>query len=197
MKNIETYIVEHREEFDTFTPPEDLWSKIDAQLGKEIKVLPLSPLRVGHTESSFTGWVRQHWKIAAIFLMVFGLGMGYQAFRQGQAVPADMAAVSPTMANTAVQYVSLIETKRAEIKNLEASDPQLYKAFEGELLALEQSYQLLRKELPASPNPEAMVQAMIDNLQKQIDLLNTQLFIIQRIKTYKKDHEKVSNNPLI
>jgi hypothetical protein len=65
--------------------------------------------------------------------------------------------------------------------------------FEAEFEKLESNYQSLRSALPESPNQEVMIAAMIDNLQQQIDLLNTQLSIIQRLKTYKKNHETQTN----
>jgi hypothetical protein len=41
---------------------------------------------------------------------------------------------------------------------------------------------VLRGTLNASPNTEQLLQAMISNLQLQIDLLNQQLTVIKKIK---------------
>ncbi|PKK36562.1 hypothetical protein BWI96_11970 [Siphonobacter sp. SORGH_AS_0500] len=88
----------------------------------------------------------------------------------------------------AFRYASLIETKRAEIKSIEGSNPQLYKEFAGEIQRLEVDYQNLRSELSQTPNQEEIVEAMIQNLQMQLDILNRQLQIIQKIS--KPSHEK-------
>jgi hypothetical protein len=46
---------------------------------------------------------------------------------------------------------------------------------------------VLRSTLNANPNTEQLLQAMISNLQMQIELLNQQLTIIQKVKQPKTD----------
>ena len=75
--------------------------------------------------------------------------------------------------------------KREELKALESADPQLYHQFDAELQALDKNYQSLKNELPQNPNPEDLLKAMVQNLSMQIDLLNQQLQIIQKIKDVK------------
>jgi hypothetical protein len=52
----------------------------------------------------------------------------------------------------------------------------------------------LKQDLPASPNQEETVKAMIQNLQIQIDLLNQQLEIIQQINQLKKEQVDDTQN---
>ena len=67
------------------------------------------------------------------------------------------------------------------------SNPALYEAFATDLERLERSYQMLKADLPENPNQETLVQAMIQNLQFQINLLNEQLRVIQRMKKQKNN----------
>jgi hypothetical protein len=46
---------------------------------------------------------------------------------------------------------------------------------------------VLRSTLNANPNTEQLLEAMISNLQMQIDLLNQQLSIIKKIKDPKSE----------
>jgi hypothetical protein len=48
----------------------------------------------------------------------------------------------------------------------------------------------LKDQLPKNPNQEELLKAMIQNLQWQIDLLNQQLNIIQKIKEAKNGKVK-------
>ena len=81
-----------------------------------------------------------------------------------------------------VQYARLVDEKQAELKAMTVSNPALYQAFATDLDRLERSYQTLKADLPENPNQETLVQAMIQNLQLQINLLNEQLRVIQRMK---------------
>ena len=98
-----------------------------------------------------------------------------------------MVAVGPTYAKEFVQYARLVDAKQAELKAMTTSNPALYEAFATDLERLERSYQMLKADLPENPNQETLVQAMIQNLQFQINLLNEQLRVIQRMKKQKNN----------
>ncbi len=79
------------------------------------------------------------------------------------------------------------------MKQLEKENPELYKQFVTDITKLDSSYNVLKRELPANPNREQLLEAMIRNLQVQMDLLNQQLQIIQQIKQSKnKDNDSNS-----
>ena len=130
-----------------------------------------------------------NWRIAASIALVVGLGwFGYRVNQNyGLTESPEVAMASPAFAKQVSQYTQLIDTKRAELRQMTESDPALYKEFAVELDQLERSYQNLKSDLPKNPNQEVVIQAMIQNLQWQIDLLNQQLDIIQRIKN-KNNH---------
>jgi hypothetical protein len=51
----------------------------------------------------------------------------------------------------------------------------------------------LKKELPVNPNREQLLEAMIENLRLQTEILNQQLSIINEIKASKNNnHERTS-----
>ena len=85
------------------------------------------------------------------------------------------------------QFSSLIEEKQSELKSLEKDNPELIKQFAGDIKKLDSTYQVLRNTLPANPNKEQLLEAMIGNLQMQIGLLNQQLQIIQQVKRPKTE----------
>ena len=91
-----------------------------------------------------------------------------------------------------------IDEKRDEIIKLTRNNPELYKDFSADLKSLETSYGNLRSNLSNAPNQEALLQAMVQNLQWQVDLLNQQINILQRINKVKNgDDKEIHHSPVI
>ena len=90
--------------------------------------------------------------------------------------------IDPQIGKMVAQFSSMIEEKQKELQSIEKDNPALYSQFSGDIKKLDSTYQVLRNTLPANPNKEQLLQAMISNLQMQIDLLNQQLNIIKKVK---------------
>jgi predicted negative regulator of RcsB-dependent stress response len=141
---------------------------------------------------------RAGWAVAATLFLAFAGILGYQMFNQQPAdhsislaekktVPSASAdslvnQIDPQYGKLVTQFTNVIEAKQTELKKLEKDDPELYKKFAGDIQKLDSAYHSLRSNLNANPNTEQLLQAMISNLQLQIDLLNQQLTIIQKVK---------------
>ena len=99
--------------------------------------------------------------------------------------------VNPGYAKEVYHFTQLIELKQNELKQIEKEHPELYSQFVKDIHKLDSSYQVLRAELSANPDPETLLEAMLQNLRLQADLLNQQLTIIKQIKQNKQtSHEK-------
>jgi len=184
---LERFVRDNREDFDTLEPDDALWGRIAGQLGSEPEpdVPPKKVTRPRH-------WSRLYfdWRIAAG--LILALGMSYLAYLNkefGVTRDPQVALNVPAYAREFTQYNQAIEEKREELIRLTSDNPELYREFSTDLDRLEKSYGNLRSELPKAPNQEALIQAMIQNLQWQIDLLNQQLTILQRIKQADRRHE--------
>jgi hypothetical protein len=187
---LEKFIQDNREEFDSEEPRPQLWKKLRSELEdekKDDKVFHLSFLR----------WT------AAAAVVVMIVGMFYYVNRQqapdsfagksgtGQVNEDPLAQIDPAYAKQVYHFTQLIELKQNELKQIEKEQPELYGQFVKDVRKLDSSYQGLRAQLPANPDPEVLLEAMIQNLRLQADLLNQQLAIIKEIKQSKKDgHEK-------
>jgi hypothetical protein len=88
--------------------------------------------------------------------------------------------------NEMVYYAKIVEIKHDELKKIQKDEPLLYKQFSGDVYKLDSVYQSLKKQLPKNPNREQLLEAMIQNLQLQMELLNRQLHIIKQINNSKK-----------
>ena len=180
---LERFVRDNREDFDSYEPSKALWKKIEVEVAKQQpagKRLNGKVVKFG----------RMRWGIAIAATLGILLTVGYGVFVYST-IPNDFAsldmppAYKSTYGKELVQFTSLVEQKREELKALESADPQLYHQFDAELQALDKNYQSLKNELPQNPNPEDLLKAMVQNLSMQIDLLNQQLQIIQKIKDVK------------
>ncbi len=180
---LERFVRDNREDFDSYEPSKALWKKIETEVAQQQpKSKPLNGKIVN------LGRVQWRMSIAAGIALILTVGYGIITYMQ---MPNDITGLSlPPAYRSAygkelVQFTSLVEQKREELKALEKEDPQLYHQFDAELQALDKNYQNLKNELPQNPNPEELLKAMVQNLNMQIDLLNQQLQIIQKIKNMK------------
>jgi hypothetical protein len=184
---LERFVRDNREAFDSFGPDEALWERIEEQLGATApQSTPVK--RLG-------GWGKAYldWRIAASILLAVGLSYVYY-FNSEYGVTRDpkVALVVPAYAREFTSYSLAIDEKRNELLRLTSHNPELYREFSADLDRLEHNYRSLRSELPKAPNQEVLVQAMIQNLQLQLELLNQQLTILQRIKEANQRHENTS-----
>ena len=205
--NLERFVRDNREAFDNKEPSDDLWLKIEAGLKKAereksgldgfdvVKEQPpnASPFLQVHKNPAQSQsrqisqtrwpWLSLDWRVAASITILLLAGCFlYMNQQYGVTHQPEVVAANPTYAREVVQYTRLIDTKRAELKQMTEDNPALYKEFATDLDRLEKSYQSLKADLPQNPNQEVLIQAMIQNLQFQINLLNEQLRVIQRIK---------------
>lgn len=202
--NLERFVRDNREAFDDAEPPMGLWSKIESGLGGPGladpdtnengdhtvggKVLPLN----GNAVRGAGGWFNLNWRVAASVAVLLLAGMFlYKNYQPGPATQPELVAAGSAYSQQVAQYTQLIDNKRAELKQMTESNPALYEQFSADLDRLEHSYQGLKAELPQNPNQEVLIQAMIQNLQLQINLLNEQLRVIQRIK---QQNQKANEN---
>jgi hypothetical protein len=197
---LEQFIRDNREAFDDEEPGRQVWTSLEKQLAapeKKGKVLAMKFLRLG---------------IAAAILVLAGVGVFYLAFdktgsapvAQGQSSGTDRAFanqnklpedIDPVYAKEVYHFTQLIELKQTELKQIEKDNPQLYKQFLNDINQLDSSYYALKNELPVNPNREQLLEAMIQNLRLQTELLNQQLSIIKQIKQSKsKTNEKNSTS---
>jgi anti-sigma-K factor RskA len=196
---LERFVRDNREDFDAAEPSLDLWARIEQQLPPvATKVIPLQP-EMGRSPSSSTPWYQARlWRVAALITVVLGVGFGtYRFVASPHNTDPEVAKVNPDQARTVFQYASLIESKRDELQQLEQENPELYQEFATEVAKLDQDYEMLKSQLSQTPNQELLVEAMITNLQRQIDLLNTQLSIIQRIKQQKSHDNRIQKDTIV
>ena len=204
---IEQFMRDHRDEFDNDEPGAPVWDNIK----QELKLPAQEEAKVVSIKKSF-GMTAIRWSAAAAILVLAGLGVYHLVNPKTPTgivdVPKNQPAkettpkeedllkdINPTYAKEVYHFTQLIELKQSELKQIEKDNPDLYKQFTTDITKLDSSYNSLKKELPTNPNREQLLEAMIQNLRLQTELLNQQLQIIQQIKKAKQaDHESNSKS---
>lgn len=184
-KNLERFVRDNREAFDQMEPSPAIWDKIGASLGDQSRPNKTRVVRMS----------RVRWAVAATLLLALAGTLGYMFFNQQseevrraqvavreEAVDPLVSQIDPQYAKLVSQFTEVIESKQSELRKIEKDDPALYQKFSGDIHKLDSAYHVLRGTLNANPNTEQLLQAMISNLQLQIDLLNQQLTVIKKIK---------------
>ncbi|HMF70288.1 MAG TPA: hypothetical protein VK616_02375 [Flavitalea sp.] len=187
-KRLEDFINENREQFDTDEPAPHVWKNIEKDLvGAEKKTFFKIP--------SFQRWVAAAAVVISIstgayFILSPKNNVADLSNNNGPDQPAAtqkdiLDQINPTYAKEVYHFTQLIELKQNELKLIEKDQPELYRQFMSDITQLDSSYNSLQKELPANPNREQLLEAMIQNLQLQTELLNQQLRVIKQIKQSK------------
>lgn len=184
-KNLERFVRDNREAFDHMEPAPMLWDKIGATVGEQTQPKDSRVVRMS----------RVRWAVAATLFLALAGTLGYMLFLKepgedrisqvaGRSEHIDplVSQIDPQYAKLVSQFTEVIETKQTELRKIEKDDPALYQQFSGDIQKLDSAYHVLRGTLNANPNTEQLLQAMISNLQLQIDLLNQQLTVIKKIK---------------
>ncbi|MBL0358736.1 MAG: hypothetical protein IPP72_18555 [Chitinophagaceae bacterium] len=193
MSRLEEFINENRDSFDDEVPSKEVWQKIELAIpGQQSVIVNSKPAKL----FNITALVR--WGIAASILLLAGTAVFFLYLKRD--LPAvntantttgttsgDIAATVPEAVPEVNQIAKLIVLKQEELKELSKEQPALYQKFTTDIHQLDSSYRHLKNQLSITPNKEMLIEAMVQNLQLQLNVLNQQLNIINQIKqTIKK-----------
>lgn len=185
---LKQFIDENRETFDTDVPQPKLWDALEQKLKGKKKASLFSFHRPIAWAASFTGLIIVS---TAIYSLVKkdNSSSGFAGPTTEPKIEI-VELLDPIQAQQITQFQEVIELKQSELKQLEKEQPALYKEFIGDINSLDSAYTMLKTKLPENPNREMLLEAMINNLQMQSDLLSRQLKIIKEIKQKSIAHEK-------
>ena len=177
---LEDFIKSHRADFDDLEPREHIWAKIQNELQSDDK------------KKDYT-WL---WKAAAVVFLCISVGLAVERtmstdFEAVAEVNQSQKSRSAELREVEGYYTQLISQKRSEIKSVIDKkglvDVELLKDMEQ----LDSMYSKLKNDLKRNQNDERLINAMIQNLQLRVEILNKQLRILERISKQEQD-EKIS-----
>jgi hypothetical protein len=114
-------------------------------------------------------------RYAAILLAFLGIG-----FWMGRSTTPSALADLEKYDVTLVTYANKVQEKKGKLETLVSNQPDLEATFENDLKDLQHEFEELRLQLASNPNRELLIQAMKQNLEWQIELLNQQTKIAEK-----------------
>jgi hypothetical protein len=195
MDKLKKYLDENREGFDNAEPSAEVWNRIEGSLDAK---------RPRH----FTIRDIYKWSAAAAiffvaitctyFIVVRKNKTSETATTTGKSTSPtvsyaeEIAGIDPAYATQAKNVYNAIVRQQDELKTLSVKQPELYGKFSRDLHTLDSSYGLLRNKVAQLPDQDVLIEAMLQNLQLQAELLSKQLSIIKELQHKKNSNEKTS-----
>lgn len=184
-QKLETFIKENKKAFEENGPSDALWQRIAHGLDEQEKLDEKEKLGASKKVTRPKGFGFYRWlNVAALLILSTAV---YLTLRSRQQVGIAVADVNPGMAKEQVHFATLIEEKKDSLEIYSHNNPELYQQFTKDLQHLDMDYEMLKKQLQNSPNREAVVQAMLENLEIRANMLSQQLQIIQQVNQYKTE----------
>jgi hypothetical protein len=188
---IEKFIAQNREAFDSEEPDAKIWASIQQRLERRKSMHMMPMYRV--------------WQVAATIVLLLGTGIGWLLYENRQ-LPNKAAAsvasadtftvtleqIAPELAEAEEFYNYQIQLKSSELNRYDLKKFGIGKDCETELKKLNQVYDELKSDFYQTGS-QRVIEAMIQNLQYQMELLNKQLEILQKIQQQTlQENEKFS-----
>lgn len=186
---LKTFIEQHRASFDTESPDDALRERIASTL---------NPPQQPNTVRLISVWIK--WSVAASLLA----GVAYLAIRMASGRMETSSMQQITEATPLIQPDPLIQRidpgsaremqrmareasqRETGLDLLKKDDPALYQRFLNDLAELDSVYNSLREMLTQTPNHQQLIEAMENNLQMRLQLLERQNRVIHDIEKNKK-----------
>ncbi|MEJ8758016.1 hypothetical protein WG947_13475 [Pontibacter sp. H259] len=194
---LKDFVSEHREDFDVYEPRPELWQEICQEISAKPVKETTKVIKFSFGDDfSFSGNMA-FMRVAAAILLLIGCGLTLWVTKQNTTEGNyTMAAVSqpaiqkiaPELAEVEAYYTSQLKDKKEELSEYDMKVLGLdeKKEIDREIARLDSSYIQLKKQLLTAPNTDKVMNAMIQNLQIRIDVLNRQLEVLQKIEKLQK-----------
>lgn len=156
---LKNYIQSHRNEFDDHSIDEvdklKLWGKISEELpAVPKKVIPL--------------WKKATFRVAAAVILLFGCMFAYFGTNQ---TDGEYDMVSEEFRQIDTHYKSLVENQIQLVKSSTNLSEAAQEEFLNYIDELDQEYLNLKKELKQGVNNQIIIEAIINNYRKKIQLM--------------------------
>lgn len=168
--NLERFIRDNKSEFDKDIQSDKMWIEIEENLKAKKNRSRMRSISV-----------------AASILLLFASSMFLFQLKNNDVSNTDEI-INQEVLDAQSQFSSLIEIKRSELNQYKNSQPELINELNKQLQDLQNNYKLLLPQLKDENKKDLIVQALIENLQLQLEVLNRSLEIVQSLKN--ENHEK-------
>ena len=173
---LEKFIKDHRAKLDYKTPRQEVWETIASEINRQPrqKVRSIKPLVI--------------WRAAAVILLLVTSILVYDRINLVSRSAQPAVVLNQELQQVESYYLAEISDRRSEVLAL-SEQLNTGNGFVQDLNSLDSLYQALKQEIPQG-NEESIMDAMIQNLQWRIEILNKQLDVLRSIEQSKKLNNK-------
>lgn len=174
MDNLEKFILENRESFDAAVPGLKVWSKIDQHLAKKPNPRVI--------------WLKRFRIAAAAILLLTAGGVIGACIANASHKAKSLADISPEHAEMERYFKSQVQDKMAQLASYRQDT-----YVKPDIQELDTLYEQLKLELENAPEgaEEKIIQAMINNYQTKIDILEQ---VLEKVQTTIPTNLKTEEN---
>jgi hypothetical protein len=183
---LETYIQKNKHELDIYEPDDSLWQKVDRSLNPP-----------SHKWKKFRN-------MAAAVVLIFASGWGLSEWNNGFAsfsgsretvsleeqVETVQEFIDPELVKMESYYISVINQQKSQLEDYYRDGIELDEPYDDDVRDLQSIYKELQEELVYGEDKEAVVDAMMQNLLTQMNIMKEQLRILENIKKVRNEQEK-------
>ncbi len=180
--NIEEMIDGLKGSFDFLEPQEGHQSRFQAKLEDQTQVV--------YTMRKRVNWWRPL-AIAASIALIGVLGISLVNLQTGSSVENQVAKIAPELPETRLHFANLVENQLNSFEQYRNEDTEkLVQDAMQQMSRLETDYLKLEQELISGGNKEVIMQAMIQNFQSRMDILNAYMTKIKMIDQFKTNNDE-------
>ena len=175
MDKLEKYIRDHRDEFNTDEPRNELWDKVRVNLDQQEEKSRQS-----------ANWM---WKAAAVVLLLTTSVLVVDRFSTKENTVIAEGNNDPFLEefNTVEQYyLSQIDEMQRQLVSYGNND-LVNTRFVQDLDQLDSLYGILKNDFETNGNNQKIADALIQNLRIRMEIISQQLMILERIKQQTSD----------
>jgi len=172
---LEKFVNRNREAFDDKQPGRHVWEAVQKDLASRYPKKKRNHLNL--------------WRAAAVFLFLSSAWLMFDRLGSNKQGSEDYVYESAEMQDAEQFYFAVIDEKRKELVYAGRGNEKLENGFLWDLNALDSAYSSLKLNMKFG-NGSEIEDAMILNLQLQIEILNKQLDILKALKN-EKIHEDI------
>jgi hypothetical protein len=183
---LEKYILDHREQFDDQEPDPAIWDRVDTRKTPVIRI----------------NWKDIAWKAAAVAVIFVASYFFHDYMSSRNQSPEKMFGKNKSEASPIVRelieaeayYSSQIDMKKEEIFRLTATNPEVRREINNEMVDLDRVYTELKEDLKDNADNEEVIEAMIQNYRLKLDILEEML--LQLKQSHESQNEKDHDTPI-
>lgn len=185
MDKLERFVRENRAEFDGKMPKDFVWEGVESKLNQQAE--PKIKTKVVALRSR----IYQYAKVAAIGLVLLTVGgfLGSYWTTQNQAKQLSFGSINEEYQELETFYAEQVNSQMTQLKKYRVD-----KSLMDDIKELDASFSELEKELSINENianNEVIVNAMIENYQSKIAILER---VLNRLERKNKEERAIKNN---